>query len=476
MRCVLFPSDMSSIASQHEREVGESTINLPERGQRPAVEMFSYSFFDKSPSFAKSRALYFKVVAGGAFLIILTIMSMLPIYWGALWKPSVQLHKIHGWIVDFDGDMIGQAVTQAFTSATGQNTQISWRVVDTARFPNGPSDVASSVVDEKCWVAVVVNANATLNLQQAVSSQDGSYNGTHAITAYAEEARNENAYRAFISPITQGILQQVSIRFALQFAHQLSSSGSANVTVLASAAPSVLVQPVSFTMANIRPFDVPVAQAVDLVGLIYLLILSFIASMINFAARETVSGLDRLLTLRSLILLRLISPIAMYFPVSLFYSLVSLAFQVPFTRAFGHAGFFIYWMLSWMSMSALGLACEAMLTILGQRFIAFFLFPWIISNVSVSSLPIEALPGIFRYGYAAPFYNVSRAVRTIVFNTKNEVGLNFGVQFAWIGVSFVTITLFQYLARRRLEKQLRNMPDEQNVESGEASEVKQRNV
>ena len=40
--------------------------------------------------------------------------------------------------------------------------------------------------------------------------------------------------------------------------------------------------------------------------------------------------------------------------------------------------------------------------------------------MSVSFLPIEVLPAIFRYGYATPFYNVSRAVKTIVFDTRNQ--------------------------------------------------------
>jgi hypothetical protein len=79
-----------------------------------------------------------------------------------------------------------------------------------------------------------------------------------------------------------------------------------------------------------------------------------------------------------------------------------------------------------------------MVTILTVRFIPFFLVTWIISkctdksyvrlvltrlrtaNVSVVFFPIEVLPTIFRYGYAMPFYNVSRAVRTILFRTRDQ--------------------------------------------------------
>ncbi|EPQ57389.1 hypothetical protein GLOTRDRAFT_58712 [Gloeophyllum trabeum ATCC 11539] len=192
----------------------------------------------------------------------------------------------------------------------------------------------------------------------------------------------------------------------------------------------------------------------------------------NFTARVMVSGLDRRLKLSSLIKLRLIVPPSLYFLISLNYALVSLAFKVPFNRRrvvplsqacsrligdsrFGNGGFVAFWMLAWVGMTALGLAVEALVTILTPKFIPFFLVLWLIANVSVSYYPIELLPTIFRYGYAAPFYNVSRAVRTIVFSTRNQVGLNFGVLFAWIAVSCLTIPLFQWFMRRQAMTEFR---------------------
>ncbi|KAG6834637.1 hypothetical protein H0H93_008453, partial [Arthromyces matolae] len=70
-------------------------------------------------------------------------------------------------------------------------------------------------------------------------------------------------------------------------------------------------------------------------------------------------------------------------------------------------------------------------------------------NVSVCIYPIDVLPVVFRYGYAAPFYNVSRAVRTIIFGTKNQVGMNFGILLVWAAISCITLPLFTWFARRR---------------------------
>lgn len=41
-------------------------------------------------------------------------------------------------------------------------------------------------------------------------------------------------------------------------------------------------------------------------------------------------------------------------------------------------------------------------------------------NVAVATQPLDILPHFFKYGYAMPFYNISAAVRTILFGTKNQ--------------------------------------------------------
>ena len=142
--------------------------------------------------------------------------------------------------------------------------------------------------------------------------------------------------------------------------------------------------------------------------------------MIHWGARVEATHLEDHLSFGSLIAARILNPIIIYFFLSVFYALISYAFQTPFGRYYGDSGFVIYWMMCWMGMCALGLATESIITILTPRFIPFFLLLWIIANVSVAFFPIELLPGFYRYGYAMPFYNVSRTVRALIFNTRNQ--------------------------------------------------------
>jgi hypothetical protein len=103
---------------------------------------------------------------------------------------------------------------------------------------------------------------------------------------------------------------------------------------------------------------------------------------------------------------------------SLFYSLISLAFQIPFssppssptevanpTTAYGHASFVVYWMINYLGMIALGLACENVAQIIGQPWTAFWLIFWVITNVSTSFYSITLAPGFYSWGYAWPLRN-----------------------------------------------------------------------
>ncbi|KAF9043608.1 hypothetical protein BDZ89DRAFT_943616 [Hymenopellis radicata] len=386
-----------------------------------------------------ARAIYIKTVAGGCLMIIMVMLSVFSIYWGSLW--TLPAHNIQGWIVDFDGSSVGSAVTSGLASSAGK---VTWTEISASTFPNGLLDVEHQLRENKVWTAIVVHANATTRLQSATQAVDVSYNGSQAISFYAVEARNENAFRSIIRPSSEAALIRISQQFAISYIQSIASDALSD---LARSAPHILTAPIGYTTMNLIPFDVPVAAAMTGVGLIFLTIVTFFFAMIGNGARVA-SGFQNTLTTRSLITLRIVSIAVAYFVLSLFYSLLNRAFQVDFSRKFGHSGFLVFWMLSYVGMLAIGLALEAMFTILTIRFIPFFLITWIIVNVSVCLMPIEVLPRIYHYGYGSPFYHISTAVRTILFGTKNEIGFHFGILIIWVGISLVTLPLFQWLQRR----------------------------
>ncbi|KAJ7056162.1 hypothetical protein C8F01DRAFT_1156993 [Mycena amicta] len=391
------------------------------------VPMPTTGFFDDSPEARLARRIYFKTIARGLCIITIIIFGGFSIYWGSVW--STPHHTLPGWIVDFDGGVIGQSISSALTAIDPGRNGISWTIVPASDFAGGISDLSSAVVQEKTWYGLSINSGATANLSGIVSSPGSSYNPTLAITFIGAEARNEHIY-AVHSTLVPAQLEGIIHRFAVEFLKNISSSPDFSNLV---------------TTAPRRRFA---ASAVTFVGLIYLLILSFFIVMVSDGARQA-SGLARRLSLSSLIRLRLATAFSTYFLISLFYTLVSRAFQLPFSRHFGPGGLVLFWMVNWVGMLALGLALESLVTILTARFTPFFLLSWIIVNVSTAIFPLQVLPKVYHYGFGFPFYNISRAVRAIVFGTKNEVGLNFGVLIAWVGISCVSLPVLQWLVRRR---------------------------
>ncbi|KAG6859473.1 hypothetical protein C0995_008139 [Termitomyces sp. Mi166 len=162
---------------------------------------FSKRFFDKNN--AVQRGIYFKVLFGGVFSVILVIFTIFPIFWGALWK--IPVRNLDGWVVcfpfadehfleDFDGGFIGQTVVEALTAEQmGSLDKITWTAIPPDQFPDGLDQLANAVREEKTWAAIAIHAGSTARLQASYMTPNASYDGSEAITIYGDEARNENA-------------------------------------------------------------------------------------------------------------------------------------------------------------------------------------------------------------------------------------------------------------------------------------------
>ncbi|KAJ2917989.1 hypothetical protein MD484_g2447, partial [Candolleomyces efflorescens] len=408
------------------------------------MEPGSRSFFDKSPEGTQARKAYLTVFLGGTFMVILLIFTILPIYWGSLWKIPTQ--NLHGWVVDFDGGMIGESVSQALGANQGSQSRVTWTIVPATNFPGGPQELADAVRNEQIWTAVAINPGSSSRLTAALAAPNTSYDGAEVITAYGVEARNENAYRSLIRPTILATLETVSRTMAQRIAQNATSSTS--LASIMATSPQTIVSPVYYTIQNLIPFDQPVATASTFVGMLYQVIMGFFVVMIAQNAREA-SGYHKTLSTKNLIILRLSSSTFAYFMISLFYSLMNLAFKLDVTRKFGRGGFMVFWMVNYIGMLAVALALESLITLLTVRGMPFFMLLWIIANLSVAIFPLEVMPSIFRYGHAAPFYNLSRALRTVVFGTKNHVGESVGILLAWVAISCITLPLIQWFVRRK---------------------------
>jgi hypothetical protein len=80
----------------------------------------------------------------------------------------------------------------------------------------------------------------------------------------------------------------------------------------------------------------------------------------------------------------------------------------------------------------------------------------ILYQVSTVSLPPELLISFYHYGIGVPLNRTSNILRTLVFDTKDELALGFGVLLGWVFLSWcITMPLITLFYRKREMKAFR---------------------
>lgn len=435
-------------------------------------------------------------------MLMVFILGILSLFWAVEFKLESRIPNLRIWVVDFDVQepyssvqpIVGPAITDTVKDIIDSPIpNLGYTIKSPQDFNNDPTQVRLSVYHEHAYAAIIVNRGATTRLRDAIEQGDGSYNPEDAGEVVTISARDQTTYSSYIIPYISQFETQALEKFGPRWAPHL-----ANNTDSFSAVPQAINPGIAFKSTDLRPFAPAASTPTVTIGLIYLIIIAFF----NFPFlvpihAQYVNGDHPPLKIPQWLLWRLLSNFAAYFCLSLFYSLVSLAFQIPFSRpsapetiaananAYGRGSFVVYWMLNWVGMTALGLPCENMAMILGFPWSSLFLIFWVISNVATGFYALDLAPGFYRWGYAWPLHRsmfstkpiafylvffslflfvfshfanlrnfvlVVEACRTILYDTHSRIGLDFGILFAWIAVSIVLFPLASLFMRWRMQK------------------------
>lgn len=351
---------------------------------------------------------------------------MLSIFWGSQYRTEANFHALKVWVVDFDGQLdpyrtdnpvVGPVVTNATTQMIQSGAiRLGYEIKSPAEFNNDPRAVRQAVYDEHAYAAVIINPNATTLLRDAITTKNTTYDPAGAIEAIIVSARDENAYYVHILPDLAILQSTVLATFGPRWINELATQS----TTISSIPAQAINPAIGFTTVDLRPFAPAVAAPAVTIGLIYLIIIAFFnfPFLMPIHAQFTKPSTNHPpLKIPHWLLWRIASNLAAYFFLSLFYSWVSLAFQLPFANqpapdtdpaqnanAYGQGSFVVFWMLNWVGMAALGFPCENMAMVLGFPWSSFFLIFWVITNVATAFYPIELAPGFYRWGYAWPLH------------------------------------------------------------------------
>ena len=420
-------------------------------------QMKPVGFWD--PALSKTRKWVLIHWAQTILILMVAILSILGMYWAVLFHVDQNLEALTIAVVSFDGQLppyvgttplVGQAVIQATEMAGREPGHLGFVTQSPAMYNNDPMAVRLAVFEQNIWAAIIVNNNATALLQDAVRTGNPNYDPLGACQIIYNQARDQDTYANYIIPVLDQLQVQIQSTFGSQWITRVLTNPNLTPSTYATC-PQALNPAISFSIYNLRPFSPPTATPAVSIGLIYLIIIAFFSFSFFLPIHTkyiTPEGHPPM-HFYQLIIWRYLATIIAYLFMSLAYSLVSLAFLIPFSNRgsfpktavitnadlLGHGTFPVYWMLNFVGMTALGLASENVTMIIGQPWTALWLIFWVITNVSTSFYAIPLAPGFFKWGYAWPLYQVVNASRTLLFGTKNTLGLNFGVLFAWCAVN-----------------------------------------
>lgn len=405
-------------------------------------------------------------------ILCVFILSVLSLYWAVLYHVEENLSSLDVIVVDFDGTqppyqgvtpLIGPMVTQTTEEMLrSPNPHLGFVTMSPAQFNNDPLAVRQAVFDFKAYAAIVVNANATALLRAAVETGNASYDPLGACQVTWVEARDQDTYYDYILPQLSTLETEITSKFGQMWTSTVLRNTSIPLTNL-QAAPQALSPAIGFSQYSLRPFNPPVVTPAVTIGLIYLIIIAFFSfsfflpiysKLITPQPGPGGQGGHPPIPFRTFILVRWCGTILAYLCMSAAYSIISLAFQIPFSNtahvpstsvaidnappnAYGRGTWPVYWMINFLGMSALGLACENVAMLVGQPWTALWLIFWVITNVSTSFYNLDLAPRFYYWGYAWPLHNIVEASRSVLFGLHSRVGLNFGVLVAWVVVNSV---------------------------------------
>ncbi len=216
----------------------------------------------------------------GAFIygfITLWLWVCLSIFWGSTYKLETYFSRLTVHYVTFDTDpnsflnapMLNEVQYEA--ALPRSIPHLGWEVHDASEYPNGLEDVKQEVYSQKCWGAVVINANATSAWRAALANGDATYDPTGSIGLYFASARFYQVTLLYIEAFVSGsqckhtpantrfrqLVQALSHPLATARGQALqsfvsSSAGNVNAIALAQKVPQALGVGFGYTIFDLR--------------------------------------------------------------------------------------------------------------------------------------------------------------------------------------------------------------------------------
>lgn len=380
------------------------------------------------------------------FIIGCLITASFSLYWGSLYNRQSHLVKVKMLVVIEDDYMTGvnQTIGEAYMDIinTSLKHKGDWTILNGTQeideffgpYTNLTAEIIERVHHREYWTATHVSANATLGL---LNYYKGELATKPMQVQYVYESGRDPTGMSTILAVIEELTQLFESTVFPTLLSELLSMLSSEQLLTFMSASTVSVNPY-FGELDYRPFYNSILLAPLQVGLIFLLISSFI--LFNFFGQVHAILLPHV-KIPHYMLYRFLGNHISYLVLSLFICTVSAIFQIDFTLAFGRAGFVIFWFSTYLTMAAVGGANDNVCMVIfahNPPFLGVWLISFVIMNVSPSFSAMALTNNFYRYGYAMPMHQANEIFKVIFLDLwKGNLGRNYGILVVWIVLNTV---------------------------------------
>jgi hypothetical protein len=236
----------------------------------PPPSLYRHTFFS-SQGAATRKALIPGLVLPLVYNAIL-LWACISLFFGSLVQNN-DVSKISVSVINLDDGLFGEGMMSGIREVLDSpGRHLQWS------FSHEKTDPVTSdtwsrnlVLDEAVWAVLQINANASLNLQQALATGDAEYDPSSAITLYFASARNQVTTLSATVPAVMSLVNPIMARLAAvstaESLEKMASNKSALLTGLQCA--QCLASPFVVRQMDLIPFSSPVAFGTLNTGLIF---------------------------------------------------------------------------------------------------------------------------------------------------------------------------------------------------------------
>lgn len=232
---------------------------------------------------AKERRAWTKMFLTFVILLVGIVLGILSLYWGADHSLQFNVPVFTVAIIDFDQGEVGPYLQLMGASVRAMNPKRTLGYVSEpgSKYNFSNEQALHALKQEKFWIGIVIQANATTAMNYAYNEGNTSYDPTGSVHVIYEEGRNALAIDEYAYPLVLDLMNSFVLQFAKEKQNSLLATNAGNVAALARQAQAPI--PIGYSIYNTAPFVPSTAEAATEIGTICLYLFGPMIALSNLS-------------------------------------------------------------------------------------------------------------------------------------------------------------------------------------------------